>query len=693
MDRRSIEAIFKQRIFRIPDYQRGYAWGTDQLRDFWEDLVNLSEQRSHYTGVLTLKEVPPDTIKEDFNEYWLVEDHSYQVFEVIDGQQRLTTFIILIKALIDVVKGLPGNRDKKDSEVMLTDSLSVDEIAGKFLFRTKPTGDQFRTCLFGYDEDNPSYNYFRYRVFDEPGGGAIEETSYTLNLGIALQFFTDQFQGIYEKAGLAGLQSAYKTATKRFLLNEYVITDEFDVFVAFETMNNRGKRLSDLELLKNRLIYLTTLFDNEELDPASRKSLRNTVNDAWKEIYRFLGKNKAKPLNDDEFLKAHWTMFFKYSRNTGKDYINFLLNQCFSPKRILREVERPVALNAPEEVRSEADGEDLEETESLAADATPQGRLSPLEISRYVKSLKASVSHWFSSWYPELVPNMSSDERSWITRLNRIGIGYFRPLVMAILKNEQDENRRKEMFQEIERYIFILFRVNSYHASYGSSEFYRAAREMDQGSLKAEELRSRLEVNLRYTFAPDGSFIASSFENMLRKKFSDGSGYYGWDWVRYLLFEYELSLLSASRQPKLDWNDLAKHSGDRISIEHVYPQTGTEYWADVFREIPPEYHASFSGSLGNLLILSQSINSALQNDSFPDKKCPKFDATGKKLRNGYSDGSHSEIEVAQNDDWGPEQIRLRGMKLLRFMEEHWKLRFSSDEVREALLFLDYAATK
>ena len=89
--------------------------------------------------------------------------------------------------------------------------------------------------------------------------------------------------------------------TKKFLFNEYIIKYEFDVFVAFETMNNRGKKLSDLELLKNRLIYLSTLYTDDELDRAGRTSLRDSINDAWKEVYRQLGHNKLKPLNDDDF--------------------------------------------------------------------------------------------------------------------------------------------------------------------------------------------------------------------------------------------------------------------------------------------------------------------------------------------------------------------------------------------------------
>ena len=38
----TLDDIFTKRIFRIPDYQRGYSWGEKQLEEFWEDLTNLS---------------------------------------------------------------------------------------------------------------------------------------------------------------------------------------------------------------------------------------------------------------------------------------------------------------------------------------------------------------------------------------------------------------------------------------------------------------------------------------------------------------------------------------------------------------------------------------------------------------------------------------------------------------------------
>lgn len=703
---RSLDSLFKEKLFRIPDYQRGYAWQREQLKAFWEDLVNLADDRFHYTGVLTLNQVP--LVNETDKEYWLVEDHSYKLYHIVDGQQRLTTFVIFLQAFVEFVKSLPENSDKEDAAVYISDSLSVAAIREKYLFKVKPTGDRFRTYKFGYMADNPSYEYLRYRVLGEEGGGSVQETFYTLNLGNAKHYFAEQLAELHRVAGISGLHDVYKKLTKRFLFNEYIIKDEFDVFVAFETMNNRGKRLSDLELLKNRLIYLTTLYGATDLDPADRKSLRDTINDAWKEVYHQLGRNKTRPLNDDDFLQAHWTMFFKYSRQTGRSYARFLLDEQFTPQRVRKLVEREVALTEAEEQRADEAIEDSDAEAQPAPDLTAiiaainnmpaeqreevlkqfgngTPRLQPNEIRDYVLSLKQSAVHWFNSFYPYLAVGVADEERAWLDRLNRVGIAYFRPLVMAILKNEPNAANRVRAFQRIERFIFVAFRMGGARATYGNSEFYKAAREFDQHEIDVATLEKQLEERL--VFKADGSLKPDDFANVLRKKFEAGTGYYGWSGLRYFLFEYELSLLAGNRQRKVDWSDLLTSHKDKISIEHIYPQTESADWSAAFSTVEAEQRYLYGSSLGNLLLLSAAINSSLQNDSFAEKKTAKYNAANQKIRHGYADGSHSEIEVSQEASWGPEQIRERGMRLLSFMEKRWDIRFSNDTEKGALLYL------
>lgn len=691
---KSLDQLFSKKIFRIPDYQRGYAWQLNHLTAFWEDLVNLPDSRSHYTGVLTLKAIPEGDVKPDWREFWLVEDHSYHLYHIVDGQQRLTTFVILLQAFVDFVKQLPENADLDEGEIYITDSLTVADVVEKYLFKIKPRGDQYRTYKFGYEEDNPSDEYLRYRILNQEGPGTVHETFYTLNLGNAKKYFYEQIKQLHADDGMDGLHSVYRKLTKQFMFNEYAIKDEFDVFVAFETMNNRGKKLSDLELLKNRLIYLTTLYDDDELDESERQSLRNTINNAWKEVYYQLGRNKTKPLNDDDFLKAHWTMYFKFSRQKGNDYIRFLLDEQFAPQKIHKKVIRQVPLDKIEEQRDETEIDDEDENSDtdeveIETREVRSAQLRPTEIRDFVISLKTSSVHWFNSFYPHLANELTQAENDWISRLNRGGMVYFRPLIMAILKNDFSPEERVEAFKKIERFVFIAMRLTSARSNYRSSEFSNAARAVDQGEMSLSELAKQLDRRLSFAFdEEDGSLNCWDLHGILTKKFDRGVGWYGWSALRYFLYEYEMSLMDQSRQQKVDWKDLLKTPKDRISIEHVYPQTESDSWKEPFRIYDEKWKERYRGSLGNLLLLSGSINSSLQNDSFVNKKCPRTDSEGVKIRNGYADGSHSEIEVSTYDSWGPDEVFERGVQLLEFMEKRWKFKFPDSWSWDDLLLLE-----
>lgn len=696
-----LDSLFKEKIFRIPDYQRGYAWQSkapnNQLKDFWEDLINLQTGRSHYTGVITLKEIPSSEIQPDSKEYWLVEDHSYKVFHIVDGQQRLTTFIIFLQSLIEFVRNIPENQGKKDSEIYLTESLTLQSIIEKFIFKQKPSGVQFLTYKFGYTADNPSYTYMRHRIFNEPNAGEIDETFYTLNLKNAKTYFIGQLVAWYKEEGWGGIQELYKKLTKRFLFNEYVIENEFDVFVAFETMNNRGKNLSKLELLKNRLIYLATLYPDSELDAASRKSLREDINAAWKQVYHQLGRNDKRPLNDDDFLKAHWIMYFMYSRKTGDDYINFLLEDYFSPKKIHEKVEKEVIIDQPEEKRTDfeiADSDEENGEEELKTISI--SKLDPVKIREYVNSLKSSAVHWFNTHYPYLSKELSDEEKKWVDKLNRIGMGYFRPLVMSILKNYPSGKDRLEILKHIERYIFVCFYLGQARRNYGDSEFYNAAREIDQKSLELNYIHAKLLARENYFFNPDGVFNFKHFGDYIYKKFTIGAkaGYYHWFGLRYFLYEYELVKMEVTGQSKVDWELFTKNEKDKISIEHIYPQTENNDWKAAFDGVSDELKTIYNGTLGNLLLLSRSINSSLQNDSFKEKVNPKLNENGEFLRNGYANGSHSEIEVTQlYPQWTPEEIKDRGLRLLKFMERRWNIKLGSEENLLDFLHLNHNVTE
>ena len=99
----SLQDLFHDRIFRVPDYQRGYAWEEQQVREFLDDLELLSPSGRHYTGTIILHPQPKD-------EYMDSEGNSYVGNHVVDGQQRLTTIVLLLNEISRRFTVSCGNR-------------------------------------------------------------------------------------------------------------------------------------------------------------------------------------------------------------------------------------------------------------------------------------------------------------------------------------------------------------------------------------------------------------------------------------------------------------------------------------------------------------------------------------------------------------------------------------------------------
>ena len=323
-----LSLLFQNRLFRIPDYQRGYAWQQSQLVDFWDDLNNLQMDRYHYTGLLSLKLLKSKETMTWGNDLWMV-DKGFKPCHIVDGQQRLTTSIILLNEIVCFVCSLDENAGKSDDDIVLGYE-TIKDIKAKYICQKRPPQNMITTYIFGYETDNPSDKYLRYRVFNEPNSGEVNETYYTKNLKTAKEFFANNIAALYAEEGIDGLNRMYQKLTQKLMFNLHEIDDDYDVFVAFETMNNRGKRLTNLELLKNRLIYLTTIYNDDKIDEKDKAELRKQINEAWKEVYYQLGRNKAVALSDDDFLRAHWIIYYSYSRQKGDDYIRFFADEANS---------------------------------------------------------------------------------------------------------------------------------------------------------------------------------------------------------------------------------------------------------------------------------------------------------------------------------------------------------------------------
>ena len=147
----TLSKLFTEKLFRIPDYQRGYSWADKQLKDFWTDLNQLTGEQKHYTGVLTLESVKEKSWAKWDDDSWVIQGKSFKPYFVVDGQQRLTTIIILIQCILE--------KTKADEKLNFS---SKSEVQQKFIFVPKST--HHGSYVFGYAKDNPSYECLKTQI-------------------------------------------------------------------------------------------------------------------------------------------------------------------------------------------------------------------------------------------------------------------------------------------------------------------------------------------------------------------------------------------------------------------------------------------------------------------------------------------------------------------------------------------------
>ncbi len=590
MELLDLDGVIEKGVFEIPSYQRGYAWQERQLKDFWNDLEHVSKlgNQFHYMHSLTLRESE--------NEF------ENSAFEIIDGQQRLATSLILLGLLAKTTQ----NKDSKYSLINLEPILSYK--------------------YYGLSEA------FRAITEEENDLEAFKTSFYAKNLIDAYAFFKEKISD----TPVGTLEKMFDALIKKMLFSVVGLNDNrIDPFSSFETINNRGKDLSTLELLKNRLHFVAhKICEGKKLE-----KLQQGINDTYTLIYHDLRQF------EDDHLEGFLKHFVAYYYGEKGDFKKRLLEMEF---------------NAHKRYTDNTNfNDEYEKIDDLLFYLSYSSKVWNFLHTLDEKSITLIVDD-NKKLEIEITPKMR-DLLDKMRRLNALSDNAFLPLLLSLLTiqragrsaNEQPYTTQEleGLLEYLERFGFLIYGVAD-GKNTAKNEWIELAFKAIQayrfwGDKITIENLPTLEKNF---FNKQGNSALELLEESIHSKKNTEKWYQWGKALNYLLYEYELH-----HNPETTLN----FDGSIESIEHILPQNPDQGYSA--KEKNWAKNPNIVHALGNLLLMAKNANSSLSNKPFDEK------------RKQYLKGSYSEKEVAKNASFGVEQIKERSEKLLDFLIVHYRI--------------------
>lgn len=276
-DNKKISGILEKRVYIIPRNQRRYVWKEENWKDLLEDLefTIVDPKRSHFMGSVVLE-------KKDSGD----KGEGVEVYSIIDGQQRITTFLLFLSSIMYVFK----ERSLKDSFEGLKSYLITHNL----------TNEAF--CKLS-TEYYPSLEVFVQNVCDwektyDSIAKLIAESSNASKQNKDVFDAVQYFYGKLSKLSTSEVES-YRNALLKTSIVEIIATSEEDAYTIFEILNARGQILEDYDLIKN---FIMRYYEpSNDVDKAKER---------WeKEIFCPLGDNVA------QFIKHYVTHRYAKSGN------------------------------------------------------------------------------------------------------------------------------------------------------------------------------------------------------------------------------------------------------------------------------------------------------------------------------------------------------------------------------------------
>lgn len=536
----------------IPFFQRSYVWKEDLWERFLESMEQVSkDEKEYFLGSIILKQLSTATSS-------TIGD----VRTVIDGQQRLTTLALFLKALCYKT----GKIRKFENMFILDDD--------KYAIR---------------------HNMFDKNVFEtiviQPELKALEENN---GLARAYNFFLERVDP--EKLNL-------ETILAHISFVGIDLNNEDDEQVIFDTINSIGVTLTTGELLKNYL------FTQESIDKYEAK---------WKPVFEA----------DEETIK-YWDAPTTQGRLVRKNLETFLYAYLH-----VKINDYAFNLNSTQKERFRSANDLFSQYKDFISISNIDKDLLVDDLTAYAKLYREFLS-------PKILDEEIPDTYG-IERLNLIIFGLdtttLMPYLLYVLKEQANKNEIKRIARVLESYLMRRLVCKSKNDNY--SDLFAASlistQYLTADSLK-EYLKSK-DTDSSLAMPQDEELVYAFEENILSNPRAKG--------VLYLLE----SMIRSAR------HSTALKSFKSYSLEHLMPTKWTpETWPieDITKS---EERNKDLKTLGNLALLTQSLNSSVSNNSWT----VKLHGTGKKKGLlEYATGIVTMKWALEQSEWDEDKIALR----------------------------------
>ena len=598
-DQYSIKALFEQKqTFVVPKYQRGYAWDDEAIGDFIEDISECFEARlagmekhHFFGGVVTVRKEVNGSTRDNY--------------EVIDGQQRLASFVLLAGSIVKCIKAAifelkrKENRDGDENKALNYLEETIKKVSQLYLKFRDNKGIEYT--------DVPKFNLSKAdnTFFQEilTGKTLVKKTRESHKR--IVHAWESLCQYVQSKIVYEPLSAAEKAMRIQQFLDGVLGKDCTAIFMCsdarleayqiFQVLNDRGVHLGKGDLLRAGTLEL---LDNKKFQETQDK------------------------------VANQWDTILAYAPRVIDDYLSWYFSSM--------EGRRPKPVELAEEFleyRFKCKDQDS---------VSVQGAKTILLEMEEINSAFETLATMSDGDWPYVSHNAID---SWGRERLRMLVKYLKHTnAMPLLLSLQilDAKKFAEAVAAIERFVFRFKTIGNAHITPMTKLYLRHAKKIrETPNYKISELRKDLKA-LAEKAVPENVFKANLREVKYSARGRNGH-------IRYMLITLEdyASWYEQGAQGTPKCKDKTRiFDFSNTTLEHIYPQSvkGT----DKIEALEADKH-----TIGNLTIFSHQDNDTVANKTYSAKRAV-LQTSNLKLNR----------DIAVSENWTAKEIEKRTTRLI-----------------------------